>query len=247
MNKDRLWLRMRRAANGKITKTMAKKLILFALIVITITGTTVYAASQLSENTGAETPEVIDVDATPDVTQTTTVKETETTTIITTTVAPTTEATTAKPTTTSAPATTAAKTTQTTTTKKATAIGCYSSLKNVISDLSPDTDFELDKNGVPVNYSKKIVGEATAYSEHNYTASGVFAGEGYIAVNPNQFPYGTKLFIRSVDGNYTYGYCIAADTGGFVKNGRTICDLFFDTNSECIQFGRRDVEIYVLN
>jgi 3D (Asp-Asp-Asp) domain-containing protein len=37
----------------------------------------------------------------------------------------------------------------------------------------------------------------------------------------------------------------AADTGGFTSGPVTV-DLFFEEVSECIQFGVRDVEIYVL-
>ncbi|NLP49092.1 MAG: hypothetical protein GX345_09195, partial [Clostridiales bacterium] len=79
-------------------------------------------------------------------------------------------------------------------------------------------------------------------------ASGRPAMQGHVAVNPKQFPYGTRLYIVSHDGKYLYGYCIAADTGGFVKwaNGPTV-DLFFNTNEACRQFGVRNVRIYVLD
>lgn len=40
---------------------------------------------------------------------------------------------------------------------------------------------------------------------------------GHIAVNPKQFPYGTELYIVSLDGKFVYGYCMAADTGGFAR------------------------------
>ncbi len=122
----------------------------------------------------------------------------------------------------------------------------YSSLKT-ISELKPSKDFQLDKNGVPVKYKKKITGVASAYSCGTHTATGKRVKPGYIAVNPKQIPYGTKLYIRSSDGNYTYGYASAEDTGGFVAWGNTVADLFFWSESDCVQFGRRSVEIYVLD
>ena len=122
----------------------------------------------------------------------------------------------------------------------------YSSLKTV-SELKPSKDFYVDKNGVPLKYSKKITGTASAYSCGTHTATGKRVKPGYIAVNPKQIPYGTKLYIRTSDGSYTYGYASAEDTGGFVAWGNTVADLFFWSESDCIKFGRRAVEIYVLD
>ena len=118
-----------------------------------------------------------------------------------------------------------------------------------VSSLKPSKDFLLDENGIPVNYSKKITGKATAYSYDagSLTATGKKVRTGYVAVNPKQIPYGTKLFIRSTDGKYVYGYASAEDTGGFVKKGKITVDLFFPSTSSCYKFGVRNVEIYVLN
>ena len=122
----------------------------------------------------------------------------------------------------------------------------YSDLKTV-SQLTPEKDFELDKNGIPVNYKKKITGTASAYSCGTHTATGKAVKPGYIAVNPKQIPYGTKLFIRTPDGSYVYGYASAEDTGGFVAWGNTVADLYMSSNSQCISFGRRTIEIYILD
>jgi 3D (Asp-Asp-Asp) domain-containing protein len=55
------------------------------------------------------------------------------------------------------------------------------------------------------------------------------------------------MFIKTTDGKYIYGYAVAADTGGFIKNYPTGIDLFFDTRGECVDFGVRTAEIYILN
>ena len=116
-----------------------------------------------------------------------------------------------------------------------------------VSRLSPDMAIKLDKNGVPVNYKKKITTQATGYT---YTgkrcATGVAPKPGYIAVNPRVIPYGTKMYIKSSDGAYVYGYAVAADTGGFVRRHPNNVDLFFDTRSACVSFGRRNVGIYII-
>ncbi|MBQ7128697.1 MAG: 3D domain-containing protein [Clostridia bacterium] len=121
----------------------------------------------------------------------------------------------------------------------------YSSLKTV-SELKPAKDFKVNKKGIPLKYKKVIRGTASAYSCGTHTATGKRVKPGYIAVNPRQIPYGTKLYIRTADGSYTYGYASAEDTGGFVAWGNTVADLFFWSESACRSFGRRAVEIYVL-
>lgn len=120
---------------------------------------------------------------------------------------------------------------------------------NMVSQMDPPSGITLNENGVPTQYSSVITGSATAYSatEGAGTASGMRAAVGRVAVNPNLIPYGTKLFIRTVDGSYVYGYAVAADTGTALMSGHAIVDLFFDTYEESRQFGRRNVEIYVLS
>lgn len=122
----------------------------------------------------------------------------------------------------------------------------YSSL-NTVSTLQPDADFELDENNVPVNYKKLITGKATAYFETGLTATGKQCRPGYVAVNPRQIPYGSKLYVKTPDNTYIYGFCSAEDTGGFVSWGTVAIDLFFPTNGACYTFGVRNVEIYVLD
>lgn len=116
---------------------------------------------------------------------------------------------------------------------------------NTISELDAP-HIELDSSGRPVKYKKLIVGEATAYSSGSVTAVGLPTLPGRVAVNPKQIPYGTKLYIVSCDGKYAYGYSQACDTGGFVDTSNAIADLYFNSESDAIQFGRRQVEIYVL-
>lgn len=129
----------------------------------------------------------------------------------------------------------------------ATAFKPYSSIKT-ISTLKAPASLTLTAKGIPTSYKKKVTVEATAYTDHSGIpcSTGVMPKTGYIAVNPKVIPYGTKMFIVSKDGKYVYGYAIAADTGGFIKKRPTNVDLFFDTESQCKRFGRRDVVIYFL-
>ncbi len=115
------------------------------------------------------------------------------------------------------------------------------------SVLVPNEPIPLDANGNPVNYKSKMTVRATAYTyTGNNCATGVAPAPGYIAVNPNVIPYGTKLYIKSPDGRIVYGYAVAADTGGFIKKHPTGIDLFMSSVSACKSFGVRNMEVYIL-
>lgn len=93
-------------------------------------------------------------------------------------------------------------------------------------------EFEIVKE-----YSMK----ATAYTEigNNITASGMRAAVGVVAVDPRVIPLGTKLYVEG------YGYAIAGDTGGAIKNNRI--DLYFNTERECVNYGvKNNIKVYVL-
>lgn len=120
--------------------------------------------------------------------------------------------------------------------------------RKTISTLKPPSTVQFDGNA-PVSYKYKLVGTASAYSGPGRTATGKGVRPGYIAVNPKQIPYGTKMWIVSNDGKYVYGYASAEDTGGFTKwtgSRATICDLYFPDRASMNAFGRRSVTIYVL-
>ena len=103
--------------------------------------------------------------------------------------------------------------------------------------------------GTNLRFSQLLSFQATAYYcepwESGITYTGTQARVGAIAVDPDIIPLGTKMYIVSADGEYLYGYCVAEDTGGAIQGN--IVDLFFNTYEECIQFGRRDVLIYILD
>ncbi len=98
-----------------------------------------------------------------------------------------------------------------------------------------------------LSYSRVLNCSATAYDAVSCgkrpgearTATGAIAKKGVIAVDPRVIPLGTRVYIEG------YGYAVAADTGGAIKGNRI--DLCFDTNSEAVSFGRRNVKVYILN
>ncbi|MEE0931225.1 MAG: ubiquitin-like domain-containing protein [Acutalibacteraceae bacterium] len=105
-----------------------------------------------------------------------------------------------------------------------------------------------DESGNAVSYSAVYHGSGTAYyaPAGSLTASGQEVYVGGVAVNPDIIPLGTKLYIVADDG-FVYGYATAIDTGGALYDGSAIVDVFYYTYEECVQFGRRDVSVYVLD
>lgn len=122
-----------------------------------------------------------------------------------------------------------------------------SSLRTPVSTNAPEW-LQLDANGAPTSYKKVLTGKSAAYSAPAgaRTSTGKVAKIGYVAVNPNIIPYGSKLYIVSTDGKYVYGYAVAADTGTALMDGRILVDLFFDSYSASCKWGIKQVNIYIL-
>ncbi len=104
-----------------------------------------------------------------------------------------------------------------------------------------------DAGGNVVSYSQVMEGSCTAYYGDEHTATGGAAQYGVIAVNPNVIPYGTRVYIASPDGSLVYGYAVAGDTGSACMSGQILADLCYDTEQECVAFGRRSMMIYILD
>lgn len=104
------------------------------------------------------------------------------------------------------------------------------------------------RGGGEYAYTEKFTVNSTAYTADRgdaspYTATGTRAkrnpnGYSTVAVDPRVIPLGTKLYIEG------YGLAIAEDTGGAIK-GKKI-DVYFNTHSEMTNWGRRQVNVYIL-
>ncbi len=95
-----------------------------------------------------------------------------------------------------------------------------------------------------MRYTGIMVMEASAYLPTDgggdcITATGLPATHGVVAVDPDVIPLGTRLYIPG------YGVAIAADTGGMIEG--EMIDLCMEDYDDCIEFGRRDVDVYILD
>lgn len=93
-----------------------------------------------------------------------------------------------------------------------------------------------------IKYWKKMRVYATHYDSHcpgcdEWTAIGMRAGKGVIAVDPKVIPLRSQVYIPN------YGMAIAGDTGGAIKGN--IIDLGFD-DAKTAGWSARFVDIYLL-
>ncbi len=94
-----------------------------------------------------------------------------------------------------------------------------------------------------VRYKKIVKMEATAYTlacgnGDGVTSIGIVPYEGIIAVDPRVIPYRTRVYVPG------YGFAMAGDTGGAIKGNRI--DLFMHKRSDAMRWGRRQVNMYIL-
>ena len=106
------------------------------------------------------------------------------------------------------------------------------------------------ENGQELTFNQTLNMKATAYTTGDpgvgtITASGTTVRVGTVAVDRKQIPFGTKMYVVSNDGAYLYGFSVAEDTGGAIRQNRI--DLYFETYQECINFGVRNCTVYILD
>jgi len=82
-------------------------------------------------------------------------------------------------------------------------------------------------------------GKSPGSPGYGITASGMRVQPGVVSVDPRVIPLGTRLYVEG------YGYSIAADTGGAIQGNKI--DVYFEKLSDALNWGRRTVQVYVLN
>ena len=114
-----------------------------------------------------------------------------------------------------------------------------------------DTVVLRGTRGIPSrggNWREPLLMEATAYDPgpdscgrfaDGYTAIGIKAKKGVVAVDDRVIPMGTRLYIPG------YGFAVAADRGSAIRGMRI--DLCYPTRREALNFGRRQLKVYLLD
>ncbi|WKY48258.1 G5 domain-containing protein [Eubacteriaceae bacterium ES3] len=93
--------------------------------------------------------------------------------------------------------------------------------------------------GIPEEAVKMTL-NCTAYTATgNATASGVMPTANHTIAAWSGLPFGTKVYIPALNTTFT-----VEDRGGAVTAG--IIDIYMDTYEQCIQFGRQNLEAYIV-
>ena len=104
-------------------------------------------------------------------------------------------------------------------------------------------------SGATMKFSQARTMKCTAYTAGydgvgTRTATGTTVHRGTVAVDPRYIPLGTRMFILTENGKIVYGIGTAEDTG---MRGDNKLDLYMESYTECINFGRRNCTVYLLN
>ena len=115
--------------------------------------------------------------------------------------------------------------------------------QQVLEQMPQLRDGYLETAHGTVRYTNVMVMEASAYLPTDgggscVTATGLPATHGVVAVDPDVIPLGTRVYIPG------YGVAIAADTGGMIEGA--MIDLCMEDYDDCMEFGRRDIDVYIL-
>lgn len=119
----------------------------------------------------------------------------------------------------------------------------------LLSNLSLNPKVAQENNsleGSPANYHKVLNMTATAYGPGrsdngkwgNMTYLGGTVRKGVVAVDPGVIPLGSKVWVEG------YGPAVAEDEGSSISGNHI--DLAFNTRPEALEYGEKQVKVYVL-
>lgn len=107
-----------------------------------------------------------------------------------------------------------------------------------VTEITQVTEIAKPKKILTVVATAYCACESCCGKSDGITASGVKARANHtIAVDRNVFPLGTRILYNGIE-------YVAEDTGGAIKGNRI--DIYFDSHSEALNWGRRTIEIEVV-
>lgn len=105
----------------------------------------------------------------------------------------------------------------------------------------------LERDGRSLPYRCCLRLSATAYTKgeelvDEVTATGTQVRRGVVAADRRVIPLGSKVYVETTDRVPSYGLASVEDTGVL---GNSI-DLYMEDVASCLAFGRREVDVYLL-
>ena len=112
--------------------------------------------------------------------------------------------------------------------------------EKIVKNVTTTNTISVKKVNSNLSNAKRLQVESTAYAGDTITATGTVPKWGTIAVDPKVIPYGSRVYIPEF--NKTF---VAEDCGGAIKGN--MIDIFMNSNKEAYNWGRRNIEIYVIS
>jgi 3D (Asp-Asp-Asp) domain-containing protein len=120
-----------------------------------------------------------------------------------------------------------------------------------------ETIVDVQENSISRSGSRSRIMRVTAYDlsyesckkypdhpEYGETASGYIVQEWHTIAAGPELPFGTKVYIPYFKDQPNGGIFVVHDRGSGIKNG--YIDVFMPDNDDCMKFGVRYLEVYVL-
>ena len=117
--------------------------------------------------------------------------------------------------------------------------------QNVVKDDNCKNNSQVKNNAGSIG-SNVVSGFATAYTapRGSKTSTGTIPVQGVtLAVNPKVIPYGKNIVVKAMDGKVLW-QGVSQDTGGALRRGNAVVDIYMNTEEACNKFGRKKVNVY---
>lgn len=92
-------------------------------------------------------------------------------------------------------------------------------------------------------YTASTCDKSPSSPTYGITASGARATAWYTVAAGSGYPMGTIIYIPYFANKPNGGWFVVQDRGGAIKNNKL--DVYMNTYSECVSFGRRNLECYI--
>lgn len=92
-------------------------------------------------------------------------------------------------------------------------------------------------------YTASTCGKSPDSPTYEITANGVKAKAWYTVAAGKDYPFGTIIYVPYFADKPNGGWFIVQDRGGAITNNKL--DVYMNTENECRQFGRRNLECYI--
>jgi 3D (Asp-Asp-Asp) domain-containing protein len=93
--------------------------------------------------------------------------------------------------------------------------------------------------------SVESCGKAPGHPEYGITASGARVKEWYTVAAGSELPFGTQIYIPYFAEMPNNGVFVVQDRGGSIKDD--CIDVYIADNAACWEFGRRELEVWVMD